>query len=313
MNFEEDTYNAIFSALKHPIRRKILRTLDQAPATYTEMLNTLGIETGLLNYHLESLSSLIAKNEENKYNLSDYGRAALSLTRRVEEPSAPREMTIARRALMAMVVGLLILAVAVTSQAMVTPSIEYHKVHESTDYGNTVYPPKGLYGLEFLTGTPRTVMHFWWKMNASVEVYVMTKDQYRVQRELHGPPTEYLLCSSGAMGNMTVTAENGTGLDIVYEFTIYTGDSWVFEEGHGFSVYYWIPVKKINYTLFALDLMITLAVITLIVFNDKLDYRRVSLSLYLARYYSCFGYRALLAKGVEVSSKPKCFISTRSM
>jgi DNA-binding transcriptional ArsR family regulator len=57
MNFEEDTYDSIFSALKHPIRRKILRTLDQAPATYTEMLNTLGNETGLLNFHLESLSA----------------------------------------------------------------------------------------------------------------------------------------------------------------------------------------------------------------------------------------------------------------
>jgi len=235
------------------------------------MLNTLGIETGLLNYHLESLSSLIAKNEENKYNLSDFGRAALSLTRRVEEPSAPREMKITRRALVAMVVGLLILAVAVTSQAMVTPSIEYHKVHESTDYGNTVYPPKGLYGLEFSTGTLGTVMHFWWKMNTTVEVYVMTREQYRVQRELHGPPTQYLMCSSGAMGNVTVTAERGTGGDIVYEFTIYTGDGWVFEEGHGFSVGHWIPVKKVNYTLFVLDMMVSLAVITLIVFEDKLD------------------------------------------
>jgi len=283
MDFEEDTYNAIFSALKHPIRRKILRTLDQAPATYTEMLNTLGIETGLLNYHLESLSSLIAKNEENKYDLSDYGRAALSLTRGVEEPSAPREMKIARRALMAMVVGLLILAVAVTSQAMVTPSIEYHKVHESTDYGNTVYSPMSLCDLEFLTETPRTVMHFWWKMNTSVEVYVMTREQFRVQRELHGPPTHYLLCKSGAMGNVTVTTENDASLDIVYDFTIYTGDSWVFEEGHGFSVYYWIPVKKIDNTLLALDLIISLAVVTLIVLEDKLYYRWASSSIYCAR------------------------------
>lgn len=47
--FEEDTYTAIFSALKHPIRRKILRMLEMAPATYTEIMNALGIETGLLN------------------------------------------------------------------------------------------------------------------------------------------------------------------------------------------------------------------------------------------------------------------------
>jgi len=276
MSFEEDTYNAIFSALKHPIRRKILRILDQAPASYTEMLNILGIETGLLNYHLDSLSSLISKDEGGKYNLSDYGRAALSLTCRVEEPSVSPGMRASRRALMAMVVGPLILTVAVTSQAMVIPSIEYHKVHESTDYGNTVYSPNGLYGLEFLTGTPRTVMHFWWKMNTTVDVYVMTREQYHVQRELHDPPTQYLMCSSGAMGNVTVTAENGSGLDTVYEFTIYTGDAWVFEDGHGFSVYYWIPVKKVNYALLALDVMISLALITVIVFEDKLGYRWIA-------------------------------------
>jgi len=85
--------------------------------------------------------------------------------------------------------------------------------------------------------------------------------------------------SSGATGNVTVTTENDTSLDIVYEFTIYTGDSWVFEEGHGFSIYYWIPVKKVDNTLFALDMVISLAVITLVVFGDKLDYRSVSLSL----------------------------------
>jgi len=45
MDFEEDTYTAIFSALKHPIRRKILRMLEVEPATYTEMMNALGIET----------------------------------------------------------------------------------------------------------------------------------------------------------------------------------------------------------------------------------------------------------------------------
>ena len=41
MDFEEDTYTAIFSALKHPIRGKILRMLQVEPAIYTEMMNAL--------------------------------------------------------------------------------------------------------------------------------------------------------------------------------------------------------------------------------------------------------------------------------
>ena len=67
MAFEEDTYTEMFKALKHPIRRTILNMVEGSPSTYTEILNALKVETGLLNYHLESLRSLITKNEEGRY------------------------------------------------------------------------------------------------------------------------------------------------------------------------------------------------------------------------------------------------------
>ena len=86
MDFEEDIYSSIFLALKHPVRRKVLRMLDESPATYTEILNGLRVETGFLNYHLESLGALIAKNEEGEYCLSEFGEAALALTTGVEAP-----------------------------------------------------------------------------------------------------------------------------------------------------------------------------------------------------------------------------------
>ena len=53
---------------------------------------------------------------------------ALSLTHSLEEPSYPREVGTARRTLVAVVVGLLTVAVVVVSQAMITSSIEYYKV-----------------------------------------------------------------------------------------------------------------------------------------------------------------------------------------
>jgi len=86
MGSEEDTYNTIFHALKHPIRRRILRQIDAKPSTFTELLNELGIDNGLLNYHLNNLKELITKGEDEKYRLSEFGTATLSLTRRVEEP-----------------------------------------------------------------------------------------------------------------------------------------------------------------------------------------------------------------------------------
>lgn len=86
MGSEEDTYNTIFHALKHPIRRRILRQLESNPATFTELLDGLGIDNGLLNYHLNNLNELITKGSDERYRLSDFGTATLTLTRRVEEP-----------------------------------------------------------------------------------------------------------------------------------------------------------------------------------------------------------------------------------
>src|SRR4030043_11531 len=86
MELEEDTYSSIFKALKHPIRRRILRMLNEQPRTYTEILNELGIDNGLLNYHLENLRELLAKGDDEKYRLSEFGRAGLSVIERVETP-----------------------------------------------------------------------------------------------------------------------------------------------------------------------------------------------------------------------------------
>jgi DNA-binding transcriptional ArsR family regulator len=94
MEFEEDLYTEIFSALKHPIRRRILRFLEPNRRTYTELLNDLGVDTGLLNYHLDHLGSLIRKDEDGRYTLSDFGVAALGLTTRIEDPKKKDELNL---------------------------------------------------------------------------------------------------------------------------------------------------------------------------------------------------------------------------
>jgi hypothetical protein len=86
MSAEDDTYSTIFTALKHPIRRNILRRLSISSVSYTELLNELGIENGLLNYHIESLHELIRKREDGTYTLSEFGLAGLNLIKRIEDP-----------------------------------------------------------------------------------------------------------------------------------------------------------------------------------------------------------------------------------
>jgi len=48
-----------------------------------------------------------------------------------------------------------------------------------------------------------------------------------------------------------------------YEFAMYTGDSGVWVEEYGFSVYRWKPVKRIDNTLLALDALLILSAVSL--------------------------------------------------
>ncbi len=84
---EEETYSIMFTSLKHPARRKILRMLSKKPMTFSEMLDTLGIVSSHLTYHLESLGELVSKREDGKYRLSTFGQAAIVTMNGVEEVS----------------------------------------------------------------------------------------------------------------------------------------------------------------------------------------------------------------------------------
>jgi hypothetical protein len=82
---KEEIYSIMFSSLKHPIRRKILRILADKPMTFSEMLDLLGVSSSNLTYHLESLAELITKGENGVYKLSTFGSAAVSTMKIVEE------------------------------------------------------------------------------------------------------------------------------------------------------------------------------------------------------------------------------------
>ncbi len=82
---KEEIYSTMFSSLKHPVRRKILRILSDKPLTFSEMLELLGVSSSNLTYHLESLDELIAKDDKGIYRLSTFGSAAVGTMRVVEE------------------------------------------------------------------------------------------------------------------------------------------------------------------------------------------------------------------------------------
>jgi len=97
--FEEETYSTIFTALKHPTRRKILRLLSEGPKSFTEMQSLSNVNSPYLTYHLESLDDLISKTENGRYHLSNMGEGAIALMERVEETpkTTPKYPLLSRR------------------------------------------------------------------------------------------------------------------------------------------------------------------------------------------------------------------------
>ena len=84
-NSEKEPYSIMFLSLSHPARRKILRMLSDKPRNFSTMLETLGISSSHLTYHLENLGELVTKLDDGRYRLSTFGEAAVMAMRGVEE------------------------------------------------------------------------------------------------------------------------------------------------------------------------------------------------------------------------------------
>lgn len=76
--------------LKHPIRRKIIQTLNQTSnLSYTDLMDTVEADnTGKFNYHLKILADLIQKSESGKYSLTEKGKLAAQFLQTFKEKKA---------------------------------------------------------------------------------------------------------------------------------------------------------------------------------------------------------------------------------
>lgn len=82
---EDEIYSIMFTSLKHPVRRKILRMLGLKNMTFMEMVEELGVSSPHLTYHLENLGELVSKMDDGKYKLSAFGLATVNAMKSVEE------------------------------------------------------------------------------------------------------------------------------------------------------------------------------------------------------------------------------------
>ena len=83
---EPNEYDAIFAALKHPLRRRILLLLDEkGEVSFTDIQKAMGVDdTGLMSYHLKELELLISQSTRGRYRLSEIGKTSVALLKKVE-------------------------------------------------------------------------------------------------------------------------------------------------------------------------------------------------------------------------------------
>ena len=67
------------------MRREILLTLSNyGESSFTDLLNSLKVDTGTLSFHLRSLSLFVEENINGKYKLSRAGESAVRVIHDVE-------------------------------------------------------------------------------------------------------------------------------------------------------------------------------------------------------------------------------------
>jgi hypothetical protein len=80
-------FESFQDVLKHPIRRKIIKTLNQTPnLSYMDLMGAVeASNTGKFNYHLKILADLIQKDESGKYSLTGKGHLAAEFLQTFKE------------------------------------------------------------------------------------------------------------------------------------------------------------------------------------------------------------------------------------
>jgi hypothetical protein len=89
--------------------------LFESPFSFTEILSHLGIDSPQLSFHVKTLKELVKQMVDGKYSLSEFGKAACSLTGMVEESEKTAVTMIGFKwALAALLVAVLVPFVAIT-------------------------------------------------------------------------------------------------------------------------------------------------------------------------------------------------------
>jgi hypothetical protein len=114
--------------------------LAEKPRNFSTMLETLGISSSHLTYHLENLGELVTKLDDGRYRLSTFGEAAVMAMRGVEEtpetmPKLQCTLPLKWKSIIgALMIGVIILAAVSSTQYMALGRLSSNYQQVSEDY-----------------------------------------------------------------------------------------------------------------------------------------------------------------------------------
>ncbi|MGE5637717.1 MAG: ArsR/SmtB family transcription factor [Chloroflexota bacterium] len=233
---EETIYSTMFSSLKHPVRRKVLRVLSDKPTSFSQMLEELGVSSSHLTYHLESLGELVTKTDSGDYKLSTFGEAAVNTMRIVEDaPTVTTTMqrwslTLGWKAFLgALIIGIVLLASF--------SAIQYNAFSNlSTEHNDLKVRYQQL--LSISSGTDKAIKFFRDVIQLDLTKYEPTISSNTIDNpsELGGLPQQILHCSlSGSNSRLEAIFVFKNNFLSKYQLSVVEGSP-IYSEAQPFTV-----------------------------------------------------------------------------
>jgi uncharacterized RDD family membrane protein YckC/DNA-binding transcriptional ArsR family regulator len=94
MAINQESISKILAVLSHPIRREILLILnDKGECSFTDLMNTLNVDTGKLSFHIRSLTAFLEQTPTGRYKLNRAGEKAIVLIKDLESWAEEAQVT----------------------------------------------------------------------------------------------------------------------------------------------------------------------------------------------------------------------------
>jgi len=85
MATNQENVSRILVVLSHPLRREILLILsEKGECSFTDLMNTLHVDTGKLSFHIRNLDDFLEQTSAGKYRLTKSGENAIRLVKDLE-------------------------------------------------------------------------------------------------------------------------------------------------------------------------------------------------------------------------------------